>query len=197
MGKRSDFERLDKDTYDTIDPKAAQVLAAWMDDQNDYVKWLKNERKYAEPCYGNGYLVQDLSKYGFKCGWASDINPFYRIEKDCNFQGRDALELTKYDLREANFIVTNPPWTRKILHPMIEHFMSLEMETYLLFDSDWLMTKQAVPYINKYLSDVISVGRLQWIPDTKMKGKDNCCWYRFVPLKSATQPRFWPNPLYN
>ena len=190
MGKRSDFERLDKDTYSTIDPKAVQVLATWMDSQDAYVKWLKNERHYAEPCYGEGVLVQELSNYGFKCGWISDINPHYCLEYD-------ALELTKYHLRETNFIVTNPPWTRKILHPMIDHFMSLEKETYLLFDSDWLFTKQAVPYVNKYLSDVISVGRLQWIPDTKMKGKDNCCWYRFVPLKSATQPRFWPNPLYN
>lgn len=189
MGKRSDFERLDKDTYSTIDPKAVQVLATWIEKTDpDY-----SEKSYAEPCFGEGLLVQELSKYGFNCVWASDINPHYCLEYD-------ALELTKYDLREANFIVTNPPWTRKILHPMIEHFMSLEMETYLLFDSDWLFTKQAVPYVNKYLTDVISVGRLQWIPDTTMKGKDNCCWYRFHPLKSTNilaDTIFWPNPLYN
>ena len=80
-------------------------------------------------------------------------------------------------LRDADHIITNPPWDRKILHPMIEHFASMR-PTWLLFDADWMHTKQSTPYMD-YCQKIVSVGRVKWIPDSKMTGKDNCAWYLF------------------
>jgi hypothetical protein len=36
------------------------------------------------------------------------------------------------------------------------------------------------------LRAVVSVGRVKWIPDSKMTGKDNCAWYHFAPGDSPT-----------
>lgn len=76
--------------------------------------------------------------------------------------------------------ITNPPWTRSLLHPLIVH-LSNQAPTWLLFDADWMHTKQAAPYLDR-LVRIVSVGRLKWIPDSKMDGKDNCAWYLFNRL---------------
>lgn len=111
------------------------------------------------------------------CGWMSDIvatRP-YVVQKD-------ALEITSNDLHGCDTIITNPPWSRVILHPLIEHFASLK-PTWLLFDSDWCHTKQSSHYMKELCTDIVSVGRLIWIPGTKISGKDNVSWYRFTNNK--------------
>ena len=60
---------------------------------------------------------------------------------------------------------------------MIEHF-STHCPTWLLFDADWMHTKQSAPYM-PWLRKVVSVGRVKWIPGSKMTGKDNCAWHLF------------------
>jgi hypothetical protein len=87
------------------------------------------------------------------------------------------MHITEDEVRGANCIITNPPWDRKILHPMIEHFSAMR-PTWLLFDADWMHTKQSAPFM-PYLRKIVSVGRVKWIPDSKMTGKDNCAWYLF------------------
>jgi len=72
--------------------------------------------------------------------------------------------------------ITNPPWDRKILHPMIEHFR-MQAPTWLLFDADWQHTVQAAQFL-KYCSRIVSVGRVSWM-ENGTQGKDNCCWYKF------------------
>lgn len=91
---------------------------------------------------------------------------------------KDALTLTNL----TQTIITNPPWDRKILHPMIEHFTNYT-NCWLLFDADWPHTKQSNKYIKK-LNKIVSIGRVKWIPDSKMTGKDNCCWYYFTKENS-------------
>ena len=78
--------------------------------------------------------------------------------------------------------ITNPPWDRKkqngeILHKIIDNRAG-QKPTWLLFDSDWMHTKQATPYM-KYCVKVVAIGRVKWFPDSKHTGKDNCCWYLF------------------
>ena len=87
---------------------------------------------------------------------------------------QDALE---HGYSYCDYIITNPPWNRKILHPMIDHFAD-QKPTWLLFDSDWMHTKQSIPYL-KMLKKVVSVGRVKWIEGSASVGKDNCCWYLF------------------
>lgn len=151
MGKRSEFPKIEKDAYMTFDPRAIRPFF-------DYHK--EKRFTYYEPCVGNGDLVSLLS--GFSCVGSSDI------EKDArSFQ---------YET-DAEYFVTNPPWTRTLLHPIIENLRN-QKPTWLLFDSDWLFTAQSRPYM-KFCKVIIPVGRLIWIPGTTMTGKDNCAWYLF------------------
>jgi hypothetical protein len=77
----------------------------------------------------------------------------------------------------VDFCITNPPWDRDFLHPFIEHWLDI-CPTWLLFDADWMHTKQSAMYMT-YCRKVVSVGRVKWIEDSKGTGKDNCCWYLF------------------
>jgi hypothetical protein len=170
MGKRSDFKRVEKDFYRTIDPRAVDTL----------LPFLVPGSTYAEPCYGVGDLAMELNhKANLNLQWASDITVEGWYKLTVPIYERDALTLTTDDMKDCDLIITNPPWSRDILHPMIEHFASLKT-TWLLFDSDWAYTKQASLYLEKYCTDIVAIGRLKWIPDTSMQGKDNCSWYKFV-----------------
>lgn len=167
MGKRSNFERIEKDKYYTFDPRA-------------YVPLEKiRPTTFYEPCAGEGDMVKALSEMGFDCTGASDIEPSDLFPVPT----KDALELTKEDLNDAELIITNPPWTRSVLHPMIEHFSSL-VPSVLLFDADWAYTKQAREYLDEYCIMIMPIGRLKWRKDTKQQGKDNAAWYFFHPNKN-------------
>ena len=125
---------------------------------------------FAEPCAGDGQLCRHLEYFGGTCMWASDIEP--QLE---GIHENDYIELGEMEVLESGYIITNPPWDRQLLHPMIEHFTKLR-PTWLLFDADWAHTKQSAPYIEK-CAKIVSVGRVKWFGN--MTGKDNCAWYLF------------------
>lgn len=159
MGKRSNFERVERDFYPT--PYEAVV---------PLLQHLPHGFKYVEPCCGDGSLINHLGGSG--CQFFSDIDPQMPYTACIDF-----TLLTEEHVRGAVYIITNPPWDRKILHPMIEHFCQLK-PTWLLFDADWLHTCQSARFM-PCLVKVVSVGRVKWIPDSKMTGKDNCAWMLF------------------
>lgn len=167
MGKRSDFDRVERDFYPT--PEAAVL---------PLLPFLPANCPFVEPCAGDGQLVDILEKYGHECTWASDIEPQRENIKKLDFND---LDETSY--KRSHKIITNPPWNRKLLHPMIDKFRESGKGAWLLFDADWMHTKQSASYI-PYVSKVVSIGRVKWIPDSKTVGKDNCCWYYFSPLKA-------------
>lgn len=169
MGKRSDFKRVEKDFYRTWDPRAVSALK----------HFLKAGQTFAEPCAGDGTLTDQLEALGLTCLYQYDIEPM----RD-DIDKVDALELTSNDVWGSDLILSNPPWSRNILHPMIERFANLK-PTWLLFDSDWAYTKQSKELMSKYCTDIVVVGRLKWIEGTKMSGKDNCAWYRFSNQKTG------------
>jgi hypothetical protein len=140
--------------------------------------WLPENCIFAEPCAGEGDLVKHLTKEGHTCWWISDIQEYEGIGK------KDALKLTEQDIYPCEFIITNPPWSRDILHPMITHFRNLR-PTWLLLDADWCHTRQSSEYM-KYCQKIVSVGRLKWIPDSTSSGLDNCSWYLFQPNQCET-----------
>lgn len=156
MGKRSSFARRPMDAYQTIDPKASRAL----------MPHLHGVRTYAEPCCGEGHLVAQFRDHGLACVYAGDIG-----------QGHDALALTNEIAGYPDAYITNPPWTRKILHALIRHLMHLR-PTWLLFDSDWAYNLEACGLI-QHCSHIVVVGRLKWIEGSPASGKDNCSWYRF------------------
>jgi hypothetical protein len=89
------------------------------------------------------------------------------------------------DLNDADFVFTNPPWERPVLHQIIERSARLK-PTWLLFDSDWAFTKQAGPYL-EMCRKMVTVGRVKWIEGSDNTGMDNCCWYLF-DIHSVGQP---------
>lgn len=163
MGKRSNFERRERDCYDTP-IEAVRPLIRWLPD---------GPTTYWEPCAGDGALVRALAElwpHG-TCTLATDIEP-----RASGTLKRDAFDCFPGG---PQMIITNPPWSRDILHPMIEHFaLRLKKPTWLLFDADWMHTKQAAPYLD-YCKTIVSVGRVKWIKDSPHTGKDNVCWYKF------------------
>lgn len=138
---------------------------------------------FVEPCAGAGDLVRHLTDSGHLCPWAFDIEP-----QAAGLRSFDAFDMALLDWQPADFIVTNPPWSRDILHRMIVHF-SDQRPTWLLFDADWAHTRQATPYLPR-LRKIVSVGRVKWMPDSKMTGKDNCAWHLFDKPGNQT-PEFW------
>jgi hypothetical protein len=171
MGKRSDFERNPRDFYRTP-PSAVLPL----------MPHLKDDAYYCEPCAGDGALVKALDDEGCTCTAAFDIQPMAH-----GIGVLDALEITPLHLRGADFICTNPPWDRKILHPMIERFSDLR-PTWLLFDADWMHTKQSIPFLPR-LRKIVSIGRVKWFDD--QTGKDNAAWYLFDKPDSSLNTKFY------
>jgi hypothetical protein len=155
MGKRSKFERRVADFYPTPYPAVLPLIP-----------FLRRERvkTFAETCAGAGDLVRHLESFGLRCVYAGDIRT-----------GQDALELDHYGACDS--IITNPPWSRDVMHRMIMHFQNIA-PTWLLLDADWKQTRQAAPYL-PHCSDIVAIGRVKWIEESKYTGKDNACWYKF------------------
>ena len=163
MGKRSDFERRPLDKYPT--PEAAVL---------PLLEHLDPATSFEEPCAGNGDLIRHLEKFGHRCISATDIgNPSVPV---------DARSI---ETCSAEYFITNPPWQRDIMHDIIENLSKIR-PCWFLIDADWMHTKQSAPYM-KYCRQIVSVGRVKWIPDSKQTGKDNVAWYLFNSKK-----RRWP-----
>jgi hypothetical protein len=160
MGKRSAFDRVPRDFYPTPVEAARPLLAH-----------LAPATKFVEPCAGDGALIGHLHDAGHRCTYAFDIEP----QATGIHIGDARIELSAG--HGADVFITNPPWDRKILHPIIANLCS-RLPTWLLFDADWMHTRQAAPFM-PLLRKVVSVGRVKWIPDSPFTGKDNCCWHLF------------------
>ena len=160
MGKRSSFGRNPRDYYPT--PYAAVV---------PLLQFLQPATGFIEPCAGDGRLVRHLEKHGHVCKYACDIEP--QAE---GIAQHDILLFGQNQFPNAECIITNPPWERKVLHAMIDVLRN-DLPTWLLFDADWMHTGQAAEYL-KYCRKVVSVGRVSWM-DNGTSGMDNCCWYLF------------------
>lgn len=172
MGKRSNFERLERDYY-TTPYEAVKPLFPFLP---------STRFNFAEPCAGDGRLVRHIREgtdRKAQCLMATDIEPDADWVKPF-----DALQMQDHDLDGVDLIITNPPWDRRpksgrILHRLIETFSALR-PTWLLFDSDWVQTVQAKPYLDRMVATV-SIGRVKWIEGTNQTGKDNCQWHLFHP----------------
>lgn len=159
MSKRApQFERRERDFYPT--PREAVL---------PLLPHIDRRALFIEPCAGDGTLADCLMDHGRRCMMMSDIAP-----RRNDIVSVDALTV---DWIAAPMFITNPPWAREVLHPLIERLSGFA-PTWLLFDADWMHTRQAAPYL-PYCRKIVSVGRVKWIPDSPFTGKDNCAWYLF------------------
>jgi hypothetical protein len=172
MGKRSEFARVERDFYSSPESVVLPLLPH-----------LEHGTMFIEPCAGDGRLIRHLEKHGMSCVWAGDIEP-----QGPDIHRYDALSDTGYSAwqgeHSADMVITNPPWDRKILHPIIDIYRRWR-PTWLLFDADWAHTKQAAPFL-PYCRKIVSVGRVKWIEDSNMTGKDNCAWHLFDATAGRT-----------
>jgi hypothetical protein len=168
VGKRSSFERIPRDFYPTPAEAVGPLLTH-----------LPAGTPFIEPCAGNGALIWHLEQHGHECVSAFDIEP-----QSPRIGRRDAREpLSANTSSGAEYFITNPPWSRDVLHPIILN-LSRRLPTWLLFDADWMHTRQSAPFM-PFLRKIVSVGRVKWIPDSPFTGKDNCCWYLFDQTSEA------------
>ena len=162
MGKRSNYVRRERDWYPTPIEAVIPLMA-----------YLPESFTFAEPCAGDARLalhIDTLTDSKAIPTLLSDIEP-----QDDGVEKIDAFDFVAPS--NTDYIITNPPWDRKLLHPMIDRFAS-QRPTWLLFDANWMFTKQAKDYL-PYCEKIVTIGRVKWIEDSKGSGKDDSCWYLF------------------
>lgn len=151
MAKRSSYARRVADAYMTWDVRP--VL--------DLLPHLAPGTRYREPCVGDGDLVAHLAAAGHECTYAADLPDDARLLPE----GPDP-------------VITNPPWTRVLLHEMILRFVVAAPYAWLLFDAGWQYTAQSGPYM-PLCTDVVPCRRTRWIRGTDNDATDDTAWYRF------------------
>lgn len=165
--QQSKFKRRTHDKYLTWDKRAYPPLIVHLEPGCTFV----------EPCAGRGDIVINLEELGFQCRHCIDIKPQIPW-----VQKADAMELL---LCMGDYIITNPPYTKQVMHPMIDHLRRLA-PTWMLLEADWMHTQQAMPYM-KFCAKVVSVGKLKWIEDSKHDSQKNYAWYLFVDIEVVTR----------
>ena len=151
-------DRIDKAFYATSPTAVAQLIP----ERSDMIT-------YEETCAGNGALINTLKGYGKICSRASDVQP--RLDTIKTGDATHQLSCM------GQVFITNPPWSRHILHKIIVRLSTIA-PTYLLFDADWAHTKQSAPYMH-LCKKIISVGQVKGIENSTNFGKNNCAWYKF------------------
>lgn len=164
MGKRDPdkFEKKPRDFYATIDPAAVEALLPHLQP-----KWLY----FIEPCAGAGDLATTLSVRGLLCAAMYDIEP-----QGEGIVQRNCLNIGEKEAWLADQFITNPPFTWKLLQPIMDHLIHF-LPTWLLLPADYMHNVRMGPYM-KQCEKVVSIGRLYW-EENKVKGVDNYCWYHF------------------
>lgn len=182
MGKRSEFERNDRDFYPTPE-KAVAILANYIQDI-----------KYIEPCAGNGALIKFFDKIGdnVKCIHACDIEP---QPSDIDIIERNMLEtdwdsIVKHTLPDSDMFITNPPWVNDKksgyqLNTIIKKLSSV-LPTWLLMNGNYCFNRKSAECMRK-CTDVVPVGRLRWIENSPHMGKDDVAWFRFDSRINTTR----------
>jgi hypothetical protein len=120
---------------------------------------------FVEPCRGEGRLIEHLVSAGHRCAGAYGLP-----EHDARSH--------RYRLEPTDVFITNPPWSRPILHEIVVN-LSDQAATWLLIDFNWLARRQAGPYLPR-LRKVVIIGRVKWIEDSPFTGKDDSVWCKFT-----------------
>ena len=163
MGKRSDFERVERDFYPTpreaVAPLRDQLASVW----------------FCEPCAGNGALLKHLEALipGAVGILALDIEP----KQDWILQA-DGADLTAEQVENCDMIITNPPFSWHMLEPLLTRWIALK-PTLVLLPADFMHNRRSQKFM-RHCKWIMPIGRVKWIEDSKMSGKDNYCWYLFT-----------------
>jgi hypothetical protein len=153
MGKRSNFERRERDFYPTP-LKAVLPL----------IPHLSGVRRFAEPCCGDGRLVRHLESSGLVCVYSGDIAT-----------GQDALARNGYGSPDK--IITNPPFSYPLLHQLLTHFLSIA-PTWLLLEMGFATNERDAALLAT-CTHAVPIGRIRWIEGTEHSSMENFGWFHF------------------
>ena len=173
MGKNSDFPRRKNDAYLSWDIRTVLPL----------LPHLAGWRSFVEPCAGAGHLVDHLQAAGLHCVQAYDIAP-----QRADIELGDAMAATLPP--GADGFITNPVWTRQLMHPMLVHLAELA-PTWFLLDAGWAFGKQARPYLERYCHLIVAGNRVKWIEESEHDATDDLAWYLFA-RGAPGRPTFVP-----
>ena len=155
MGKYSDFPRRAHDDYQTPFEPTLPLRS-----------FLTGVRTFAEPCAAEGKLVRHVESFGPLCIHSADIK-----------EGIDALRDPVLKRTIVDAIITNPPYTWRVLKDMLDLFPTIA-PTWLLLEADFAHNVRSAGYMFQ-CSDIVSIGRIKWFEDSEHEGKTNYAWYRF------------------
>lgn len=135
--------------------------------------WRPGALRVGDPMAGDGALCVHMADAGWSVTWASDIHPQHPHVMEYN-----ALDL----LAGPDVWVTNPPWPVRAgkgepTKSLLTHLSDLR-PTWALLPSDWMHNVTSADLLRRCRA-IVTVGRVQWIPDSAGPGFDNCAWYLF------------------
>lgn len=162
---KSNFPRVEQDRYYTPFNPAVILLPH-----------LAGIRTFDEPCAGGGDLIRSLKLLGLTCTHYGDLDT-----------GQDALTDPALETAAGDAIITNPPYTKRVLHPLIERFSDIK-QTWLLLELDF-STNAGTVQLMRRCTDIVLVGRVQWFPGTEHETRRNYAWYRF-DRRNQSPPTF-------
>jgi hypothetical protein len=162
MGRRSTFARRAGDFYPTPASAVPALLAV-----------LPPAVKFVECCAGAGDLVRHLEVAGHRCVQQFDLEP-----KAEGIRQLDVVAAASGDFAGAELTITNPPHSRPAMHAIIIKLLTVGLPSWLLVDANWICTGQAAPFV-PHVHEIAVIGRVRWMPETKMTGKDDYAWLRF------------------
>ena len=151
MGKRTDYERVPHDLYET--PLSAVTAL---------LPWLEPATRFVEPCIGRGALAGHLKRAGHVLVAAHDLPDDARVMRYGALEGRGVLA------------ISNPPfWGRpRDLHALIAN-VSDQATFWALLQHDWLANAGSGVLASR-VRTVIPVGRLKLIPDSASFRNGQC-----------------------
>lgn len=185
-GLYSDFERKPRDFY----PTPIEAMYSLM-------PHLKERFNYFEPTAGDGAIIRHLlaARPGARCIGATDIEPLAP-----GIEQLDLLKETPVGLPMSDIAITNFPWDRKLLHPMIDA-VTEHCPVWTIIDSKWLNNESSARFLTDHLVKVVPVGRVIWEPGTTEAGKVDCSWFLFdkahkgysrnIPRMSRAKKKKW------
>jgi len=168
MGKRSDYGRVERDSYET--PASA---VEWL------LPWLRPRTRFFEPCVGAGKLAGHLEGAGHVLVGSSDLP----------VDARSA----HYDIPPGAVIITNPPyWSRpEDLHPLICN-LSNQCPAWLLLPGNWPFNLGSAELVGQRCRLIVPAGRPKWIPNSPHSAMDDAAWYAFGCPDPWNVTRFIP-----
>ena len=206
MGKRSTFQhtRDQRDKAFWLTPAAAtQAL----------LDVLPAAVIYAEPCAGQGHLIEALRGAGHRCGWASDAFPSHdTLARTPKIHEADACSVQLP--AGIDVAITNPPFG-KVMEDIPGEFkkngtpkqcevfnwtptrdaiidnLSKQVPTWLLLPLDFLGAQSSARFV-PWVTEIATIGRVKWIEDSKWGSTDNFCWFQFDQQHPSETVRIHP-----